>query len=127
MGCKQGLGKRILLVDDDRGVADVCVQMLRHHGYCVSTSLSGEDALDVFSRGQFDLVILDVGLPGIDGLSCAKELLRRKSDIKIVLSSGNCADLSRDKLQPGETFRLLQKPYTMSELIKTVGCMVGAC
>ncbi len=125
MNCNAGDGKSILLVDDDRGVADVCVQMLTHHGYKVTSSVTGEDAIDVFSTDHFDLVILDVGLPGINGLDCAQELRRRRRDVKIVISSGDCAGLNKDIPVTSRSFHVLQKPYTMNELICTVSNIMG--
>jgi len=121
-----GDGKRILLVDDDTGVSDVCSQMLKYHGYEVTPSITGEDAIDLFSVGHFDLVILDVGLPGINGLDCARELRRRRRDVKILISSGDCAELKRQKAPVSSNFHVLQKPYTMSELICSVSNVMGA-
>lgn len=119
--------KKILLVDDDAGVMDVCTQMLQHHGYEVTTSISGEEAIDIFYDMHFDLVILDMGLPGIDGLSCAKEMRKQKNDVKIVISSGNCSDVLSGKESPCNCFHILQKPFTMSELICAVSNAMGRC
>lgn len=126
MDYSAGDGKKILLVDDDTGVSDVCAQMLKYHGYEVTPSITGEDAIDLFSAGHFDLVILDVGLPGISGLDCARELRRRRRDVKILISSGDCAGLKRQRASVPSNFHVLQKPYTMGELICTVSNVMGA-
>lgn len=66
--------KRILLVEDDPEVLEVCRAMLETSGFFVFPSLDGETALDVLKREKFDLVILDIILPTMDGFSVFKKL-----------------------------------------------------
>ncbi len=123
---RKGAGKKILLVDDDRGVTEVCMQMLRHYGYDVTSYATGEEAIEAFAQERFDLVIMDIGLPGKDGWRCAGEMLSRRGDVKILLSSGNCRDESEQQPKAAGSVKMLNKPFTMQELIGTVSDLIAA-
>ena len=71
---------RVLLVDDDRDVADSLAEVLRLLDYEVRVAYSGEEALDVAGRYRPDVVILDVNMPGMNGLQAARRL---KSDRRL--------------------------------------------
>ena len=65
--------ERVLVVDDDRQIARALATGLRSHGYEVVTAGNGETALDLLTGSPFDIVVLDLGLPGMDG----HEVIRR--------------------------------------------------
>jgi CheY-like chemotaxis protein len=67
---------RVLLVDDDRDVADSLAEVLRLLDYDVRVVYSGAEALGVAGKYRPDVVILDINMPGIDGLQAARELKR---------------------------------------------------
>src|SRR5918994_3175977 len=76
---------RVLIVEDDAAMRDMVGYALAEEGMEVEAVADGESALEIFSRsGPFDLVILDVMLPGIDGVSVCKELTS-KSDVPIIM------------------------------------------
>ena len=67
---------RVLLVDDDHDVADSLAEVLRLLDYDVRVAYSGEDALGIAGRYRPDVVILDVNMPGMNGLQAARQLKR---------------------------------------------------
>ena len=75
---------RVLVVDDDATVREVVVDYLRAAGHDVDEAVDGEGALDAVRDQPADLVVLDVMMPGIDGLEVCRRL-RRLSDVPIVL------------------------------------------
>lgn len=77
-------GARVLVVDDDATITDVVSRYLRQEGYAVATAADGTTALDLARRTAPDLVVLDVMLPGIDGLEVARRL-RGTSTTPIIL------------------------------------------
>ena len=70
-------GARLLLVDDDDILRRMATQTLRHAGFEVTASDNGEEALRLFDAGQFDLVLLDVMMPGLDGFEVCRQLRQR--------------------------------------------------
>ena len=69
-------GIRVLLVDDDRDVADSLAEVFRLLDYDVRVAYSGEGALGIAGRYRPDVVVLDVNMPGMNGLQAARELKR---------------------------------------------------
>ena len=67
---------RILLVDDEESIRTLLTYPLRKDGYEVVVARTGQEALDRFGEGQFDLVVLDVMLPETDGFDVCKQLAR---------------------------------------------------
>ena len=82
--------KTLLVVDDDPGVRESLEELLRHQGYRVLTAVDGEDGLRRVREQRPDLIVLDVGLPGMDGFRVATLVKRDPalSEIPIVLYSG---------------------------------------
>ena len=76
---------RILLVEDDEHLADGLAFNLRNSGYDVSLAGSGEDALALAGTDGFDLILLDLMLPGIDGLEVARQLRRTGNNCPILM------------------------------------------
>ena len=67
-------GPRVLLVDDDKYIRDVYQELLQSEGYQVDIASDGQEALDLVSAGGYELVILDVIMPKIDGIGILTEL-----------------------------------------------------
>lgn len=78
--------ENILVVDDETSIADLVAELLRAEGYRTCTCYSGAEALEAFSREGFDLVILDIMMPGMDGFEVCRKL-RAVSDVPIVFLS----------------------------------------
>lgn len=76
---------RILLIDDDKVALDGLVKILAHDGYPVSGVLSGYEALNLLSRESFDIIVTDMKLPGMGGLSLIHELRKKDEPVAIVV------------------------------------------
>jgi len=79
--------EHILVVDDDPGIRDVVSEFLSRHGYAVDTAADGKGVEKAFARRRPDLVVLDVMLPGEDGLSICRRLARADGPAIIMLSA----------------------------------------
>ena len=78
------VGARVLLVEDDRSIRTALSMFLDGEGYVVADSPSAEEALEIFERRPADVVLVDIMLPGIDGLALTRAL-RRTSDVPIIM------------------------------------------
>ena len=76
---------RILVVEDEAGIAFALEVDLRTEGYEVAVAANGEDGLRLARDGQFDLILLDIMLPGKDGFEVCRELRRSGSRTPIIL------------------------------------------
>ena len=78
----------VLIVDDEPGVRKALGDDLRDEGYTVESVASGEECLERLTRTAIDLIVLDVWLPGMDGLATLTRLRERQVDSQVVLISG---------------------------------------
>ena len=102
---------RILVVDDDPHVARTLVDLLAHHGYAATRAESGEQGLEMLHEGGFDLVVLDVRLPGISGFeTCARIREGHGASLPVIMLTalGDAASLREGYEAGADDF--LQKP-----------------
>jgi DNA-binding response OmpR family regulator len=111
--------KTILVVDDEPKIAALARDYLEHAGFTVITASTGRTALDAVRRQRPDLVILDLGLPELDGLDVTREI-RRDSTLPIVMLTARDDEL--DKLLGLELGAddYLTKPFSPRELVARV-------
>ena len=83
----EGRGARILMVDDDPGIRDVVSDFLVRHGYSVETAADAASMEKVLAQGPVDLIVLDVMLPGEDGLAICRRLSKPDGPAIIMLSA----------------------------------------
>lgn len=79
------INKTILIVEDEFRIRDLIADYLKKEGYNVLQAANGIEALDLFSENQVDLILLDVMMPGLDGLSVCKSIRKRPSDVLIIM------------------------------------------
>lgn len=115
---------KILLVDDERQLTDALGAILKQNKYSVDCAYNGEDGLDLASSGIYDLIILDVMMPKIDGFTLLKILRERKLDVPILMLSAK-SDLS-DKvggLNLGAD-DYITKPFNTEELLARIKALL---
>ena len=114
--------EKILLVDDEKCVADVEKRMLEYFGYQVTELCDSKKALETFAKqpDNFDIIITDQTMPDITGVELAKNILRIKSDIPIILLTGFSDQVSEDKAKKAGVKEYIMKPVVMKKLAETV-------
>jgi DNA-binding response OmpR family regulator len=109
------VARRILIVDDDPNMLVLLADQLRDDGYETTTARNGHEALRLLSGGWPDLVVIDMMMPGMDGLSLAREIKARADLPIIVLSAVDAGDSKADLLEEvAEDY--VTKPYYYPEL-----------
>lgn len=116
-------GGTILLAEDDPRVRRVLARALRDGGYRVIDAGDGASALEMAETeaGTIDLLISDLMMPVMTGEDLARALLKRRPSLRVLLISGYAQSKALTDLLGGARTELLQKPFTMSELLATVG------
>jgi DNA-binding response OmpR family regulator len=111
--------KTILVVDDEPKIVELARDYLEHAGFTVRTAANGESALDVVRRDRPDLVVLDLGLPGLDGLDVTRRI-RRDSNLPVIMLTARDDEL--DTLLGLELGAddYLTKPFSPRELVARV-------
>jgi DNA-binding response OmpR family regulator len=115
---------RILLVEDDKKVADSLRQGLEELHYQAQVSRTGEDALRQIEGTKFDLIILDLGLPGRDGLDVLVEIRNRKVRVPVIILTARDTIDDRVKGLDHGADDYMVKPFAFSELVARIHALL---
>jgi two-component system, NtrC family, nitrogen regulation response regulator NtrX len=110
----------ILVVDDEPGVRSSLSGVLRDEGFEVEAAGSGEECLERAARSAFDVIVLDVWLPGVDGLVTLQRLRERKCDAQVVMISGHGNIESAVKAIKMGAFDFVEKPLSIEKTVLVV-------
>jgi two-component system, OmpR family, response regulator MprA len=116
-------GGRVLVVEDDADIADVLRRSLRNEGYEVRTSADGVEALDVAVGFVPDLVVLDLGLPGLDGIEVCRRL-RMEGDVPILMLTARAETEDRVTGLDSGADDYLVKPFERKELLARIRALL---
>ncbi|HHN48292.1 MAG TPA: response regulator [Bacteroidales bacterium] len=106
----------VLLVDDEIEFVTSLAERLRLRGFSATTASSGQAALDILGREFFHVVVLDVKMPGMDGLETLKTIKSRHPPTEVILLTGHaCLDAAVNGIQ-ADAFDYLVKPADLDEL-----------
>jgi DNA-binding response OmpR family regulator len=115
-----GLGLHLLVVEDERRLAHVLQRVLQEHGYVVDLAYDGEDGCNSAVSGLYDAIILDLMLPGMDGLSICRHLRATKIATPVLMLTARSAVEERiEGLSVGADDYLI-KPFAMGELLARI-------
>ena len=109
----------VLVVDDDAGIADLLADLLAEEGYAVLTAADGDEALAEVEREPVDLVLTDVMLPGVDGVTLSERLRQRGDQTPVVLMSAVFDDVDI----PG--VRFVPKPFDLDYMVGVVDSVLA--
>jgi DNA-binding response OmpR family regulator len=116
-------GGRVLVVEDDADIADVLRRSLRNEGYEVRTSGDGAEALDIAAGFMPDLVVLDLGLPGMDGVEVCRRL-RSDGDVPILMLTARSETEDRVEGLDSGADDYLVKPFERQELLARIRALL---
>jgi two-component system copper resistance phosphate regulon response regulator CusR len=114
-------GKKILIVEDERPLAHALELKMTHEGYDVHVSGNGDEGLKEATTGKYDLILLDLIMPGVDGFAILKELQNKKSHTKVIVLSNLGQDEDRKKAaELGAKDYLVKANVPLSDIVKVV-------
>ena len=115
-GSEKSSGVRVLVVEDEESILDFVEMGLRYEGFEVERAEDGPSALVAFERRRPDLIVLDLNLPGLDGLEVCRQI-RRRGDVPIImLTARGEVDERVEGLEAGAD-DYLPKPFKFKELL----------
>jgi len=115
---------RLLLVEDDLQIASFIMKGLKQAGFVIDHAIDGEDGLHMALYEPYDVAIIDIMLPKLDGLTLIEELRRKKVDTPVIILSAKRSIDDRIKgLQTGSD-DYLTKPFSFSELLARVQALI---
>ena len=122
-GQRDGGAIQVLLVEDEETVSEFIAMGLGYEGFAVETVHDGRDALAAFERVQPDIVLLDIMLPGIDGMTLCRTF-RARSDVPIIMLTARNAVEDRVQGLNAGADDYLPKPFKFTELIARMNAVL---
>ena len=111
--------KKILVIDDEPIVRTSCIRSLSPEGYEVKLASSGKEALELLENEPFNLVLLDLKMPDMDGIEVLKKIKDTWPDTKVVMITGYSTVETAVKTLKLGAFSYLEKPFTPDTLLET--------
>ena len=107
---------RLLIVEDEKNLCDTIAKNLYGAGYEVDTSYDGNNALDCILSEDYDLIVLDLNLPGTDGMDILKELRKKNEETKVIILSAKSQIADKVAGLDSGANDYLEKPFHLQEL-----------
>ncbi len=114
----------LLVVDDQAGLRKLICEALIDEGYLIDQAAGGLDALDRMNRNKYRLILLDVKMPGMNGLETLKEIRKVDSDVPVVMMTAySDFDILQETDQTVNPVKHISKPFDLDDL----RCLVRSC
>lgn len=115
--------KVILIIEDEKGIGDLLSAILRTNGYKPLHAMNGKDALLMRQNHNPDLILLDLGLPDMDGMDVLREI-RRQSETPVIVISARQDESDKVTALDGGASDYIVKPFGSSELLARIRAMI---
>ena len=113
-------GTRVLLVDDEELFVTALAKRMTKRGLSVHTAADGNAAVDLAREQAFDAIVLDLAMPGMDGIETLKKLLEINPDLQIILLTGHGSVQSGVEAMKHGAMDFLEKPADFQELLQKI-------
>ena len=107
---------RLLIVEDEKELCDTIAKTLYQAGYEVDTCYDGDEALDYILAEDYDLIVLDLNLPGTDGMDILKELRKENEETKVLILSARSQIVDKVEGLDAGANDYMEKPFHLQEL-----------
>ena len=114
------MNRTILIIEDDKDIAELVALHLRDEGYGVDVILDGSEGLTRAQNGDYDLIVLDLMLPGTDGLTICRQLRGENNMVPILMLTAKSSELDRVLGLEMGADDYLTKPFSIRELVARV-------
>jgi len=116
----EGMGKKVLIVDDEERVVQSVMGVLEDEGFRVAAAKSGEEAIEAFQRENPDVTLLDIWMPGMDGIEVLKRLRGIVPDCQVIMVSGHATISTAMAAVKLGAFDFIEKPISLDVLLMTI-------
>lgn len=115
--------KKILIVDDDSGVCDSLVMLLRGEGYCVDETKDSHGAVDLIKKGRYDLCIFDYMMKDLSVIKLLKIAKKENPGCQVFIISG-MLDIEKLKIDASLADGVISKPFNVEALLQRIAAIV---
>jgi DNA-binding NtrC family response regulator len=111
---------KILVVDDQPGMCETLMDILEDHGYHIESAPDGYTAIELNKKGIFDIILMDIIMPGINGVEALKVIKRINPDTIVILMTAYTAPDLIMEAQKAGVYECLTKPFNPSRLLAII-------
>lgn len=113
--------QKVLIVDDELNMRRTLNDILEDEGYDVTTAATGEEAIELCSRNNYEIILMDVRMPGIDGVEAFRQIRRHQEGVRVILMSAYSIDALREAALDDGAIAFLAKPLDLRQVIGLIG------
>ncbi|MGK7393453.1 MAG: response regulator [Candidatus Cyclobacteriaceae bacterium M3_2C_046] len=118
------MAKKVLIAEDSSVIQNLTKKILELQNYKITSAKNGKQVIDKMGKEDFDLILMDINMPLMDGVECAKEIRsmddEKKANIPIVAITGNARNYTLDDFKNVGINEYLPKPLNFDDLVNTV-------
>ncbi|MFW6138019.1 MAG: response regulator [Spirochaetota bacterium] len=114
------MSKHILIVEDDQNIAKLIDEIVKRRGYSSVVASNGEQAYRLFGEKNFDLIITDLKMPKIDGMTLIKMVREKNTSIPIIIITGYGSEKSHKLAKSYGVFHILSKPCSIMDISRAI-------
>ncbi len=114
------MSRRVLIVDDEKNIRRTFKMVLESEGFDVSVAETGEEALEIFQKEKPDAVVLDVKLPGIDGIETLRRIRKQEAELPVIMISGHGTIATAVDATRSGAFDFVEKPLSKERLLVAI-------
>lgn len=127
---QSGTGMKVLVAEDEAINRMYIVSLLEARGFSCVVAKNGREAIDAFARERFDVVLMDIGLPGIDGLTASREIRNCSSEWgrRVPIAALTAHDTEQDRVIARESGidTFITKPFSEVALVETIETLAAS-
>lgn len=112
---------RVLIIDNEAKFLDGCKELLSSHGFAVTTCADSAQAVPLLTADRFDVVLLDIRMPGMEGTDVLPLIKRLRPDMPVILVSAYCDEANAGYYRELGAFEAVVKPFSAEVLLETIG------
>jgi CheY-like chemotaxis protein len=118
------MGKKILIAEDSSVIQNLARKILEQQNFIISTAKNGEQVLDKLEQEEYDLILMDINMPVMDGIECTRKIRSNSnpkiSQLPIIAITGNAINYSLSEFEAAGINNVLQKPLNFDSMVELV-------
>jgi two-component system, cell cycle response regulator DivK len=124
-----GISKKVLIAEDSSVIQNLTKKILEFQNFHISSVKNGKDVLKAVEKDNFDVILMDINMPQMDGMACAREIRgmqdKKKASVPIVAITGNAKNYSEEDFKAAGINEYLPKPLDFDKLVDSVKKWAG--
>ena len=117
------MGKKVLIAEDSSVIQNLAKKILQFQNYEITAVKNGQQVIDKLNKENYDVIVMDINMPVMDGMQCAEQIRKRDDDkakTPIIAISGNAKNYTKEDFERVGINEYLPKPLNFDELVEKV-------